>query len=283
MESPSEAFVSDKHLELNCLSWNIEGLKRNHLSLKIFCDKYKPDLLFLSEPQFFQCDISLPTRPFLGDFCVLLNSEETNNPELALDCSRAHGGTMVMWKTELDPHVHPLPTPSPAFLPILLTVPGYLPSIHIALYLPTSGKDPEFVSTLSLLDAFIEDITAEHACPIYIRGDANCNPNNHARSGVFQHFCSKHKFTSIDFGHPSHHHFTGDGLYDAQLDVLLHQTVTVPEVLSDLLCKLDNPLIESAHDIIVSTCFIPSQSTISQDTSENITAPKVENTRIKII
>ena len=165
-------------LKLSCLSWNIEGFKRNQSSLKHFCKEFKPDLIFLSEPQVFQCDIALLTKPFLGEYSVLLNSEETSNPELALDCQKAHGGTMVMWKTQFDPYISPLPTTSPAFLPILLQLPGYTPSIHIALYLPTSGRDPEFVSALSELDAFLEEITSSHACPIYIRGDANCNLNH---------------------------------------------------------------------------------------------------------
>ena len=146
-------------------------------------------------------------------------------------------------------------------------------------------KQTRQANTGSLLDAFIEDSSATHACPIFIRGDANCNPNNQNRSTLFQHFCAKHKFASIDFGHPSHHHFTGDGLYDAQLDVLLHQgpSGTHPEALSHLICKLDHPLVDSAHDIVLSTCSIPSQSLMSQDTSENITAPRVTNDRVKII
>ena len=242
-----------------------------------------PDLIFLSEPQAFQCDIALLTKPFLGKYSVLLNSEETSNPELALDSPKAHGGTLVMWKTELDPYVLPLPTTSPAFLPILLQIPGYSPSIHIALYLPTSGRDPDFVSSLSLLDSFIDEIALTHDCPIFIRGDANCNPRNLQRSALLKHFCSKHKFLSIDFGHPSHHHFTGSGLHDTQLDVVLHQTSSTPsEVLSNIICKLGNPLVDSAHDIIISVCTLPAHTPIPQDISENITAPKIVNNRVKV-
>ena len=124
------------------------------MSLKHFCDQYEPQMVFLSEPQVFNCDMELLSSPFRGQYSFLLNSEETSNPELALDCPRAHGGTLVMWKSELDPYVEPLPTPSPSFLPILLKIPGYVPSIHISLYLPTSGRDPEFVSALAQLEKF---------------------------------------------------------------------------------------------------------------------------------
>ena len=53
----------------------------------------KPDLVFLSEPQVFQCDIGLLSKPFSGKYPMLLNSEETTNPDLALDSSKAYGGT----------------------------------------------------------------------------------------------------------------------------------------------------------------------------------------------
>ena len=253
------------------------------MNLKHFCDQFQPQLVFLSEPQVFNCDMDLLTRPFRGQYSFLLNSEETSNPELTLDCPRAHGGTLVMWKTDLDPYVVPLPTTSPSFLPILLKIPGFTPSVHISLYLPTSGKDPEFVSALSELDNFIEEISSSHHCPIYIRGDANCNPRNLPRSSLLKHFCSKYNFVSVDFAHPSHHHFTGQGMYDAQLDVLLHQSESSPEVLSNVICKLSNPLVESAHDIIISTCPLKLKAPIIHDQSENITAVKVKNNRVKII
>ena len=189
-----------------------------------------------------------------------------------------------MWKSVLDPFIIPLPTNSPAFLPILVRVPGYLQSIHIALYLPTSGHDPQFVSALSLLDTFLDEVCSIHNCPVFIRGDANSNPNNHVRSVLLKHFSSKHHLLSIDFGHPSHHHFTGNGLHDAQLDVLLHQAHgdQPTEVLDSLVCKLQHPLIDSAHDIVLSNCHLPAQNEIVRNTSENKEAPKIPNKRTKI-
>ena len=260
----------------------MEGFRRNHLNLKHFSDLSKPDLILLSEAQTFQCDLGLLTGPFMGEYSFLLNSEELNNPELALERPKAYGGTMIMWKTELDPFVTPLPTSSPAFLPILLDIPEFTPSIHIALYLPTSGKDSDFVAALSHLDVFLDEIAVSYNCPVYIRGDANCNPRNLPRSSLLEHFCSKHDFVSVDFGHNSHHHFMGLGLHDAQLDVLLHRSSHPPEILTDIFCKLKHPLVDSAHDIIISTCKIQSRPSISRDLSENVKAVKMVNDRVKI-
>ena len=109
MVSNSEASSITNNYELICLSWNIEGYRRNQMNLKHFCDQFNPSLVFISEPQAFQCDISLLTRPFIGAYSFLLNSEETNSPELAMESSKAHGGTMIMWKTVLDPFITPSP------------------------------------------------------------------------------------------------------------------------------------------------------------------------------
>ena len=82
---------------------------------------------------------------------------------------------------------------------------------------------------------------------------------------------------------PRHHHFTGGGLHDAQLDFLLHQSLTThPEILSHLVCKLEHTLADSAHDLILSTCFLPSQFNTPKDISENIVVTRVENNRIKM-
>ena len=89
---------------------------------------------------------------------------------------------MAMWRSELSPYVRVLPTTSPAVLPILLAIPGLEPTAHIGIYLPTHGRDAEYVTALAALESCILEITEEFACPIYIRGDANTNPKNSVRA-----------------------------------------------------------------------------------------------------
>ena len=79
-----------------CITWNIEGLNRNIHSLKHFADQHKPDLVFLSEPQVFQCDVNSLLRTFHGQFSHHLNSEDLHQPDLALNKTKAKGGTMVL-------------------------------------------------------------------------------------------------------------------------------------------------------------------------------------------
>ena len=72
----------------------------------------------------------------------------------------------------------------------------------------------------------------------------------------------------------------GNGSSDAQLDILLHQNNV--ETLLQIQCRLDNYMVESAHDLIVSQCLLLSYVKLYIP-SELITAPKVENERFKII
>jgi exonuclease III len=206
---------------LKILTWNIEGWKRNYLNLKHFTDEIKPDLILLSEPQSFQCDIPTYFECFQGKYSYSLNSNDLFSPDLPLDTRKGTGGTMILWRTKLGPYIKVLPSTSPSVLPILLSIPGVAVSAHIALYLPTSGKEAEFATALAALEASIEQIKEDHSCPIYLRGDCNVNVNNHQRATIFKHFCSRLDISNIDLDHPTYHHFLGDGKSDSQLDLIL--------------------------------------------------------------
>ena len=49
------------------------------------------------------------------------------------------------------------------------------------------------------------------------------------------------------------------------------------------MCKLDNPLVDSAHDLIVSQCILPAINSRIVLAPDNVCAPKVPNNRVKII
>ena len=98
-------------------------------------------LIFLSEPQTYQCDLAPLLHPFLGSYEAYLNSEDVFDMDLPLTHPKAKGGTMVMWHISLSPHLKVLPSTSPCFISILLSPPGILPSLHTAVYLPTAQQD----------------------------------------------------------------------------------------------------------------------------------------------
>ena len=67
-----------------------------------------------------------------------------------------------MWQTSLDPFVTIVPTHTSSISAIILNIPGYCVSAHIALYLPTAGQEVQFISALSSLDNCLEDVLARH-------------------------------------------------------------------------------------------------------------------------
>ena len=214
-------------------------------------------------------------------FSFHLKSKDSFCPDFLLKNRIAKGGTMAMWKSELSPFIRVLPTTSPAVLPIFLAIPGLEPSAHIALYLPTQGRDAEFIDALAALETCVLHILEEFACPIFIKGDANTNPNKTSQVDLFSHFCTKFSLNSLDLGHNTHHNFQGEGVSDSQLNVLLYSSPkSQPESLKYVVCSLDNPLVQSHQDVRISSFPLPRCSV--NPSSGNITAPRMCNDRVKI-
>ena len=115
-----------------------------------------------------------------------------------------------------------------------------------------------------------------------IRGDGNVNPKNSARVVLLQQLIRDYKLIRTDTGHNTYHHFVGDGLYDSDIDILLHtSTENVCEEVHEIICKNDDPTILSHHDIILSNFSIPTQAIIQTRNPHNI-APRVDHTRTRI-
>ena len=171
--------------------------------------------MFLSQPMLFQCDAALALSS-MASYSFHLNSEDSSLPSMSMDQRRAWGGTLALWHSSLDPFITVLLTNSPSVLPIFLSIPGLSTSIHIDIYLPTSGRDPEFLAALTALDMVLVSMAeTKPGVPVYIRGDANVNPNNTSRHNLFQHFLTRHSLSSLPLQHNTHHFFTGGGASDA--------------------------------------------------------------------
>ena len=160
------------------------------------------------------CDLSPLLQPFQGIYEATLNSEDLYFPDLALDKVKAHGGTMVMWHVSLSPYITALPSSSSCYQSILLKMPGSVSSIHTALYLPTAGKEEQYMSALVELEAHLNEINEKFPDMVhFVRGDANSNPKNIGRFNLFSHFCSLFSLRRVELFHTTYHHFVGNRLF----------------------------------------------------------------------
>ena len=220
---------------------------------------------------------------FKGKYSSHLNSSDNFDSELPLTKRRATGGTMVLFKTNIEQYVTLLECPSPSILPILFTPPFLEPSIHLTIYLPTAGRDDDFLIESANLHQCIDNIKIRYPhASFFVRGDCNANPKEPVRKHLISKMCEEWNLLRLPINHKTYHHFVGNGTSDSELDVILHQQ-KAPEKLIKIFCKLLYPELTSHHDAIFSVFTIPSASTSHHDESENVfVAPKVPNTRIKI-
>ena len=87
----------------------------------------------LTEPQIYKCDVEQSMRYLRGLYEYHLNSYDVYDPELPIIQAKAHGGTMVLWKKELDPYITTLPALTPVISSFLFHPPLYEPTIHVCI------------------------------------------------------------------------------------------------------------------------------------------------------
>ena len=150
-----------------------------------------------------QCVHVLEMELFRGEYCSSLCSDDLLDPELPL-LRKAKGGTMVLWKKHLDSFIYCCQGTSSSFLPVVFSPPGYVTSIHLSIYLPTAGKETEFVEEFLKIENCVEKLLEKHQdAVLYIRGDANVNHNNITRNKILKRFCDKWNLVSSEVNHLS--------------------------------------------------------------------------------
>ena len=269
-------------LKITVLTWNIENMKTSKFTLKSYIDYAVPDLILLNETQIFQFEVEQALEFLHGEYKHTLNSDDLLDPELPFIKNRSNGGTMILWRKDWNQSISIIPTDSSSFVAIALSIPGTQPSIHIAMYLPTAGKESEFVEEITKLKAFVEGIADSHPDHfVFIRGDSNVNPNNNSRFTIFDDFKKILNLHQVQIGHRTYHHFMGDGLFDSEIDVILHsKTKFINEKIENIFCKSEDPNINSHHDIIISS-FQLNHLPTTQVPLHHV--PTVPNLRKKII
>ena len=157
-------------MRLKIMTWNLEGIKRNIFTLNHFLSQSSADLIFLSEPNIFSHDLEQLKHHFDDKYNFYLNSEDKFDNESPFYKNRTFGGTMALWKHGLDPHITIHPPSTTSFLPVIFSPPGSPVTVHIGVYLPTSGQENQFVEQLLELRDTAEGLREKYPNSlIYIR------------------------------------------------------------------------------------------------------------------
>ena len=138
------------------------------------------------------------------------------------------------------------------FTSIKLSLHGQPTILAISAYLPTSGKDDEFLACLAELSNFIVEINDENGT-ILISTDSNCSEKSTTRRiHGFQQFCENHDLLKIYSSDPTFHH--SNGLSSSNIDFFLLSRKTAP-ILNNLSlqCNQENPQNLSSHDPVIAT------------------------------
>ena len=190
-----------------------------------------------------------------------LNSEDVHE----MTHSRAKGGTMVIWHSSLSvTHIRSAPhlvTQLCVSSALPVSPPNILPSVHTGVYLPTAGRDGEWLNVLVELELHIIETRMKYKnIASFLRGDFNASSKNRSRATILSAFIARLGLTRVAINHNTYHHFTGGGDSDSDLDIILYSDdVNVSKYMNEVSCELEHHLISSHHDLIVikSTFTLP--------------------------
>ena len=237
----------------------------------------------------FQSDLPLAIAPFNSQFSSSLNSDDKLDPELALKTSRPHGGILALWSNHLDPFISIINVTSSRFIVLVLDIPEHPITIHIGIYLPTAGLETEYVQELSKLENTFDELNEKFPnATIFVRGDANSSlairPGN-KRDILFKYFCDRLHLKHSDIGHPTYHHFVGST--SSAIDVILQKDssplIIKQETVQEVLCSKSNAMIDSKHDLIISTFSLPSIGSLPDVNDDLDDPPEVPNTKHRVL
>ena len=172
---------------------------------------------------------------------------------------------------------------------MVLNIPGHPLSIHICLYLPTSGRNTEYLEELARLEKTIDDLDSQYPdATIYLRGDANASmiarPGS-KRDELFKYFFDKLSLVSTPINEHTYHHFVGEGKSDSTIDVILQRNCSMilpQETILKVLCSKKESDVDSKHDIIISSFILPFTGYSENTQENNLIAPQITNTKHKI-
>ena len=127
-------------------------------------------------------------------------------------------GSALLWHESMGASVVNIKNVHERFTGIKIRVDGHS-LLAISAYLPTSGKDDEYLDCLCQLSNFITDNTSVHDT-VLIGTDANCSDKSTSRRlNSLEKFCMDHSLLKMKMSEPTFHH--SNGVSSSNIDFFL--------------------------------------------------------------
>ena len=189
-----------------------------------------------------------------------------------------HGAT-IGWSLEVDKYVTKLPTISDRFCGISFRN-GHTNALFYSLYLPTSGKDEEFLEVLTKLSSDINEHRTAHET-IIIGADTNQSiKSSRRRSDAmidFQNEIDLHSISKSDEATFHQNNQTSSSQIDHILCHFSEKSKTTIHFLKQI-CTLEDSDNLSSHDVIIGMMNIP---VIAEDEAVNDYSETYENFSVR--
>ena len=177
-------------------------------------------------------------------------------------------GTAIGWAKDADKHVSKVPVVSERFCGLKYSdkaTDTFM--LAYSAYLPTSGKDDEFLEVLSLLSFDIQNNFIENCC-LLIGLDANqSEKSSRRRTEAMDKFRNQYSLkTILTSNKPTFHHNNQTSV--SQIDHILYfipKSSKVSVKMHKHLCKLDYFSNLSSHDVIVGNISLPSIKSVENE------------------
>ena len=212
--------------------------------------QFQPKILFLQEIWVsYHAEASL--NSIMQDYSIQISTPDQYIPvedKLSNNDHTWHGAA-VLWHDSLNSHIINLKNTHERFTAIKLNLSGQ-PVLAVSAYLPTAGKDDEFLECIAELSNFIHENTARNVT-VLIGTDCNCSEKSSSRrSASFQLFCNQHDLVQISCREPTFHH--SNGLSSSNIDCFLISRKGTTNITNIFLqCNQDNPQNLSCHDPVL--------------------------------
>ena len=225
-------------------------------------NQLNPKLLFLQEI-WLPYDAEKQINEEFSEFTFQISTPDMfMNPEDKLNRpDHVWHGSAIAWHHTLNTFITHISSTNERFAGVRMNFSG-CSLLVISVYLPTSGKDDEFLECIASLSIYIDENKTGHG-DILIGTDSNCSEKSTKRRiQAFRNFCDQYSLKSVHSSRPTFHH--PNGTSESCIDMFLissEATLNLRNLLT--VCTLDNPLNFSSHDVISASIDIP--ETLGED------------------